>query len=252
MVKLIPIRYRNKKYPYGIKPKIEEVPAHFDCDELERKASDLEYSLHTEYSYEPRRFTCPACRNLFGIKAADNKGVPKLWFNDSWVKDFVQFILQFTSNQKPPRIIEIHPPYNDYCNNLSQFVELYKYFEDKVLSKYHETEIMIENRCGSQYSGGVFILSTVNDLEEIARLIKEHELKLRIALDLPQLFSRHRFKIGKFSKSKLSEIFTQLQSIREYIACIHIWGKCLGKNNRIIPHTGTLDSYFKGLKCKDT
>lgn len=70
-------------------------------------------------------------------------------------------------------------------------------------------------------------------------------------MDFPQLFSVHHFVIGKFSKNGLLEIFKQLYPIREYIASIHLWGKCLGKNNRISAHMGTLDSYFKGLRCED-
>lgn len=248
MVRLIPISYRNKKYPDGIVPKIEEIPAHFDS---KITTSNLDYSLHTEYSYSPRKFTCSACRNLSGIKVTDGKGVPKLWFNDAWVKDFIRFILRFIGDGNPPRIIEIHPPFNDYCKNLHQFIELYKYFEDEMLSRYCETEILIENRYGSQYSKGEFILSTVDDLIELVELIKEHNLKLRIALDFPQLFSAHHFDVGKFSKDGLLEIFKQLYPVRKYITSIHLWGKCLGKNDRISAHMGTLDSYFKGLRCKD-
>ena len=127
MVRFIPIRYRNKKYPDAINPKIEEIPAHFDCKDNNKVLfSNLDYSLHTEYSYGPRKFRCPVCDDLLEIKTTDNKGVPKLWFNYAWVKDFIQFIFKFVGNKKSPVIIEIHPPFNDYCD-LSRFIELYKY-----------------------------------------------------------------------------------------------------------------------------
>ncbi|EDY36116.1 hypothetical protein ABOONEI_2103 [Aciduliprofundum boonei T469] len=248
MVRVIPISYRNKKYPDGIVPKIEEIPAHFDSKITN---SNLDYSLHTEYSYGPRKFTCSACKDLAGIKVTDSKGVPKLWFNNMWVKDFIRFILRFIGDKKPPRLIEIHPPFNDYCKNLSCFIQLYMHFEDEILSRYPKTEILVENRYGSQYSEGFFILSTVNDLKELTELIKEHNLKLRIALDFPQLFSAHHFDVGRFTKDGMSEIFKQLYPIRKCIGSIHLWGKCLGKNNRISAHMGTLDSYFKGLRCED-
>lgn len=248
MVRLIPIRYRNKNYPEGINPKIEEIPAHFDS---KITTPSSEYSLHTEYCYGTRNFTCSACRGLSAISVTDDNGVPKLWFNNAWVKDFIRFILSFIGEENPPRIIEIHPPFNDYCKNLSQFIELYKYFEDGILSKFHETEILIENRYGSRYSEGTFILSTVDNLQELTDLIREHNLKLRFALDFPQLFSAHHLDIGKFSKNELLKIFEKLYPVRKYIASIHLWGKCLGKNNRISAHMGTLDSYFKGLRCED-
>jgi hypothetical protein len=248
MVTLIPIRYRNKKYPDEIEPKIEEISAHFDS---KITVSDLDCSLHTEYSYGPRKFTCLACKDLSGIRVTDGKGVPKLWFNEDWVRDFTQFTLEFVDDRIIPTIIEIHPPFDDYCNNLSQFIELYQYFEDEIMSTYPKIEVLIENRYGSQYSDGTFIFSTIDDLKELTKLIKEHDLKLRIALDFPQLFSAHGFDIGKFSKNELSEIFKQLYSVRRYIASIHLWGKCIGKNNRASAHMGTLDSYFKGLRCTD-
>ncbi len=103
MVRLISINYRNKKYPDGIVPKIEEIPAHFDS---KITTSNLDYSLHTEYSYSPRKFICSACRNLLGIKAADGKGVPKLWFNDTWVKDFIRFILRFIEDRPPLELLK--------------------------------------------------------------------------------------------------------------------------------------------------
>lgn len=249
MVRLIPISYRNKKYPDGIVPKIKEIPAHFDSRVT---TSDLDYCLHTEYSYGPRKFKSSACKDLSGIRVTDRKGVPKLWFNEAWGTNFTQFILQFIGeNQKSPRIIEIHPPFNDYCKNLSQFIELYTNFEDKILSICPETEILIENRYGSQYSNGAFILSRTDDLNKLTELIREHNLKLKIALDIPQLFSAYHLEIGKFSKNRLSEIFKELYPVRKYIASIHLWGKCFGKNNRISAHMGTLDSYFNGLRCED-
>jgi len=82
-------------------------------------------------------------------------------------------------------------------------------------------------------------------------LIKEHTLRLRIALDFPQLLSAHNFDVGKISRNRLLDIFKCLYPIRKYIASIHLWGKCIGKNGRISAHVGTLDSYFKGLRCKD-
>ena len=199
MVKLIPINYRNKEYPNGIIPKIKEIPAHFDSKET---IPIMDYSLHTEYAYSERKFTLPICRDLPGIKVTDSKGVPKLWFNSNWVKDFVQFILRFIGNsKKTPKVIEIHPPFNDYCSSISQFIDLYKEFEESIM-RHFNTEVVIENRNGSKYGGGIFTISKVDDLEELAELIEENNLKLRIALDVPQLFSAHHFESGEISKGK--------------------------------------------------
>jgi len=43
---LIPIQYHKKKYPSGLTPKIKEVAAHFDIEEVD---TSFPCSLHTEY-----------------------------------------------------------------------------------------------------------------------------------------------------------------------------------------------------------
>lgn len=249
MVKFIPILYGNKGYQHEIKPKIKEVPAHFDSKP--KIPSNFNYSLHTEYSYYPRKFTSPACKGLVKIKRTDKRGVPKLWFDEEWVRDFIVFIFRLVGEKKPPKIIEIHPPFNDYCKDLSHFIDLYEKFEREISDRYPDVQILIENRYGTQYHTGNFVLSTTYDLKKLAKLIETRELKLRIALDIPQLFSAHSIEIGKFSKERISQIFKELYPIREYIMSIHLWGKCLGKNKRPTSHVGTLDSYFGGLKCKE-
>jgi len=248
MVRLIPMIYRNTSYPSGIRPRIREIPAHFDKEPP--SFISLDYSLHTEYAYHPRKFNSPACQNLTHIiNARDKNGIPRLWFNRQWTNEFVRFIRNFVGVQRPPKIIEIHPPFDDYMN-IHGFIDLYKHFENQIKSIYPNVEILIENRYGSQYSGGEFIVSKVDDLKTLVDLIKRHGLELRIALDIPQLFSAHGLSIGRFSTYKIKSIFRQLYAIREYIMSIHLWGKCLGRNNRIVSHVGTFDSYFGGLKCQ--
>ena len=247
MAKLAPINYRNKKYPNGITPRIKEIPAHFDSKET---IPMMDYSLHTEYAYLRREFTLPTCRGLPGIKVTDSKGIPTLWFDSNWVKDFGQFILRFTENsERKPKIIEIHPPFKDYCSSVSQFVGLYKEFEEGILQHF-ETEIVVENRNGSPHRDP-FTIREVGDLEELAELIEKNNLKLRIALDMPQLFSAHHFESGEISKKELDEIFNRLHPIRKYIKSIHLWGRCVGRDNKVHAHMGTLDSYFERLHCDE-
>ena len=78
--------------------------------------------------------------------------------------------------------------------NMDGFVKLYMHFEEEILSTYPDVEILIENRCGSQHSGG-FIISTTGDLYRLVKLIEKYELRLRIALDIPQLFTAHGLNI---------------------------------------------------------
>lgn len=247
MVTLIPVKYMKTEYPKNIKPRVVEVPAHFDSQE--KPPRNIEYSLHTEYSYSRRKFASPACKELEWIKKANKNGVPMLWFNESWVTDFISFIFNFVGENNPPKIIEIHPPFSDYCRTLPKFITLYQKFEEQILTKYPKTQIVIENRYGSQYSKGKFILSTTHDLKALKELIARNNLKLRMVLDIPQLFSAHGLEPGKMSKEKISKIFEELYPVREFIASIHLWGKCISKNNRHASHAGDLNSYFGRTKC---
>jgi len=249
MVKLIPVQYMKLKYPLSIEPKLSEVPAHFDSQQ--KLPYNIEYSLHTEYSYSKREFTSPACQGLKWIKKANKNGIPMLWFNQEWVIDFISFVYRFVGENRPPKIIEIHPPFNDYCRSLTKFINLYKKFEEGVLAKYPKTQILVENRYGSHYRGGNFVLSTTQDLKALVKNISANELKLKLVLDIPQLFSAHGLEPSKMSKEKISKIFEDLYPIREYIAGIHLWGKCIGKNNRLASHAGTLNSYFGRTKCRE-
>ena len=126
MVQFTPVQYRNKSYPDDIDPVLKELPAHFDSKE---SLGDFEYSLHTEYSYGKRKFTSPFVQDLPTIKKCAKKGVPQLWYNERWVCEFVVFLKGFVGQNRPLRIIEIHPPFRDYCASLAEFGPLYTRFE---------------------------------------------------------------------------------------------------------------------------
>lgn len=251
MPKLIPVAYNRKKYPPEIMPKLIEIPAHFDCKPL--SDTEMEYSLHTEYSYNKRNFISDACAGFKAIRAADEGGVPKLWFNKEWVSDFLCFLVNFVGNNKPPKIIEIHPPFDDYCPTIEKFIEIYKDFEKEVLSIWPKVLILLENRSGTKYRNGNFLISNLGDLKQLIIMIEAHHLELRIALDIPQLFQAHNldFFRGRDLQNGLLRILDELYAIRDYIESIHIWGKCIGKNNRPSSHMGTLDSYFGMIPCKE-
>jgi hypothetical protein len=246
MVRFIPVNYRNKKYPPEVIPKIKEVPAHFDSKE---PVPNFAYSLHTEYSYMPRRFDLPIVKDLSAIvNAVDNHSIPMLWYSPEWAEEFAEFIFRFVRDEHPPQVIEVHPPFDDNYRSIFTFIEIYKHFEDKILSKYPNVEILIENRFGSQHNGN-FLISSSTDLLELSELICKDNLRLRIALDFPQLFSNSHSNIGNFTEAELKSIFSRIQPVHEYIKGIHLWGKCYGKNMRVSAHMGTLDSYFYGIEC---
>lgn len=102
--------------------------------------------------------------------------------------------------------------------------------------------ILIENRSGTRYSGGNFIVSTIEQLVSLSNLIDEKGSDLRITLDLPQPFTAH--SISKSKNDLMIEIFNAIKSIRHNILGIHLWGKKESENGRRVAHIGDLNSYF--------
>ncbi len=246
MVYLIAVKYRDKSYPPPIVPYIQEIPGHFDAKVI---IPQMRYSLHTEYAYSKRNFSSPYCKGLKYIKTFVKRGVPMLWFNKTWVEDFLKFIKKCINKiGKNPSIIEIHPPFDDYCITLDQFIDVYKIFEKEILRISPKTKIFIENRYGTNYKNGKFILSCTDEIKNMVNKIKETKIKLRIVLDIPQLFSAHGLTHKNFSKRNIEEIFKELIPIREYIDGIHLWGKKLSQKSRPISHAGNLDTYLGKFK----
>lgn len=154
------IKYHGKEYPADVPLRIEEIAAHFDITNV---GGRLERSLHMEYSYGKRKFNSALIAKFPEILAAQKDGVPQLWKNESWALQFEDFIFELVGSGPAPKVIEIHPPFNDYTD-LTGFVRIYSSFEGKIKDCFPEVELLIENRCGSVYHGGGFVLSKVKDI----------------------------------------------------------------------------------------
>lgn len=232
------VSYHGKRYPSSIPLHLEEIAGHFDVKALCPK---LPYSLHTEYSYGARAFSSPLLYKYPELVWANRNGIPQLWKNKIWAKSFAQFILDFTSGLPAPKVIEIHPPFNDYVGSVKEFIDIYMVFEDIIKSRYSKTDIHLENRCGSRYSDGLFLISTLPQIKELCGYIAGANLSLRIALDIPQLYTAHQ--VSPKRHSGITALLNESHEIRPYIGGVHIWGKALSKNRRLA-HVGDLNSYF--------
>jgi hypothetical protein len=239
---LIPIQYHNRKYPAGIKPSIIEVAGHFNVSSIRY---EMQYSLHTEYSFAARRCDSPFLKNLPTIRNSCKDDIPQLWYNEKWASEFADFVTALTAKSTFPKIIEIHPPFNDYCPSLHRFIEIYKVFEDKILSLNPDTHIVIENRFGSHYRGGTFLLSRNRELNELAESIESSSCNLRMILDVPQLFTRH-FGPQTITSDNIVSTLAPLQNCRAYIMGLHLWGKKRSDSGRWVAHAGNLNTYFDG------
>lgn len=230
------IKYHGQEYPQDIPLHIEEIAAHFDVSKI---AGRLQRSLHTEYSYGKRKFESEIIQDFPNLVAAQKDGVPQLWKDELWATEFAEFIIKLEGRAVPPRIIEIHPPFNDYTD-MRHFASAYKVFESAIKECYPNVEMLIENRCGSIYRGGRFLVSKITDLFSLCEEINKSSLSLQIAFDVPQIYTAHNAE----SEVDFAELLYQAKEVRDYIGGVHLWGKRAATTGRKVSHCGDLNSYF--------
>ncbi len=243
MVKFIPVRYARTRYPDDIKPRIQEATANFFNFSKHREAIQkyrLRYiSLHTDPGYRGKKdmFISSELPNEFPVISNNvfdfgKICVSKLWFNKAWSKEFSIFLVNLTEGieRKKIKVIEIHPPFDTYCDSLRTFLEIYSTFEEAVLKVFPSAVISIENRCNPnpKRKGGKFLLSTNNDIINLSNLISKSSLKLKLVIDIPQLLSEHYGNI-LFSEKQIKDVLVPIREVRDNISSTHIWGYDINK-----------------------
>ena len=233
MPRLIPISYRGHPYPMGISPALDELPGHFDRKKLH---TSRPYCLHTEYSAGPRQWNSPLLRGLNEIMSAQRKGIPELWANHRWGEQFAEFIVRLVGDNQDPTLIEIHPPFTSYCKDIDAFLDAYAVFASSLRARFPRSTIVIENRNGSRHPSK-FLVSTVGDVNTLFAAADRRGIDLKLALDLPQIFSAH---LGSKppTTSEVEHLLGKLRPVAHRIETLHIWGR------RKTAHNGTLDDLF--------
>ncbi len=237
------VKYHNQEYPEDIPLHIEEIAAHFDAEKVEGR---LERSLHTEYSYGVRKFANSLISQYTELTDAQKDGVPQLWKNKRWAGQFADYVIKLNGLDVAPKVIEVHPPFNDYTD-IPGFVKAYAVFENKITQSYPDVETLIENRCGSIYHGGKFLISKMGDLRMLCEAIENDELQLRIAFDIPQIYTAHNAK----TEDEFLRLLGETKVIRKYIGGVHLWGKRKTTTGRTVSHCGDLNSYFGDQTVKE-
>jgi hypothetical protein len=238
------------KYPSHIEANIHELSGNFYKEKL---IANSPYSLHTEPSHGKRVFCSKIVKKLKHIKNAQRGDIPQLWRNKEWADEFFIFIEGLIPSNKPPEVLEIHPPYNDYCSSFDEFIKIFIVFYQKFKSKYPATTIVIENRFGTRYMGGKFLLSKCSDVLEFCEILSKSDINLKIVLDYPQIFSAET-KNDKKSENWMGSNPPQLvetivsfnQKLKKYkklIGGFHMYGK-LKTGNRWTTHAGNLNDFF--------
>jgi hypothetical protein len=240
-VNLIPITYHSKKYPKNVISNIDEIAGNFDKDIINPKR---EYSLHTEYSHMKRKLDNRLINKYTELKKSERENIPQLWKSKEWAREFANFIIELVGNNIPPKIIEIHPPFNDYCKNFSLFFDIYEEFEKIISAELPNTNIFIENRCGTFYKGGKFIISNGKSIIQFLQELEVRKLRLKLVLDYPQVFSAESIKMDDIKLKKIIEFNNNIKPYISHIGGFHLWGKRKSQTGRWTSHTGDLNTFF--------
>ena len=201
--------------------------------------------MHTEYSYGKRKHNTELIFKYAALISANKDGVPQLWKSAEWASEFADFIVDLVDGHSAPTIIEIHPPFNDYCS-LAEFADRFRIFEHKIHEAYPDVIIVIENRAGSVYHGGRFLVGKAKEIVALCALIKSEALNLGIVLDFPQLLTAENIDPLKFKTEKYQSAIQAIAEHRDLIKGIHIWGKKKSATGRWVAHAGNFDTYFGG------
>ena len=113
-----------------------------------------------------------------------------------------------------------------------------------ILKKFPDVNIFIENRCGTFYTGGKFLLSKGKSIIEFLSILKSKKLRLKLVLDYPQVFSAELIKMDSIKLNKIIEFNNNIKQYINYIGGFHLWGKRKSINGRWTPHTGDLNTFF--------
>jgi hypothetical protein len=241
-------------YPPKYEASIHELSGNFHHKE-ELKVNSP-YSLHTESSAMPIIFCSKIVNEFEHIKEAQKGNIPQLWHDKKWANEFFMFIEWLIGKNKPPEVLEIHPPFSDYCRSFDQFLGIFNTFYKKFKSKYPATTIVIENRFGTRYKGGKFLLSTCSDVLEFCKVLRNpnnSDINLKIVIDYPQIFSAETGN-GKKAENwmgpdplklveKIISFNQELKKYRKIIKGFHMWGK-LKTGNKWRSHAGNFDTFF--------
>lgn len=236
---LILVQYQNNPFPEPSPCNVKLIEAHFDVETISETGR---YVLRTEYSYGRRKFTSKTLNSCNSLLQTQKNGIPILWVNKEWALALADLIKKQTKNASEPELIEICPPFKTTISELDKFVELYRYFEDELKRSYPNANIVVANRFGAMQRDLPFLVSSVDDMQKLSRLISKRKLNLRLSVDFSQLFSAHS-KTDWFFRSNMPKLFGKIKEFRDHIECIHVLGKMRSSSNTIT--TGNFLKYFK-------
>ena len=85
------------------------------------------------------------------------------------------------------------------------------------------------------------MISTLPDVISLCEEIEKNNLRLKIAFDVPQIYTAH----NAITKNDYLSILKQAVDIRNRIGGVHLWGKRRSDTGRKVSHCGGLTSFFE-------
>ena len=229
------LRYGHQALPEALKPFLREVPAHLDVKGLHL---DEAASLHTEYSSKARRFDSPFLDGLDSLRVSHRNRVPELWSSVEWAREYAVLMMRLVAGGPAPRQIEIHPPFISSAAKVEVFLSRYEVFEAAIHAEYPDCGIVLENRTGTKHPHP-FLMSSSASILAMGLTLQQSQLKLGIALDLPQMFTAE-FGTKHLVGLEGVPLIEQLLPIQDRIHTLHLWGRGAGGG----AHGGGLDGLF--------
>ena len=87
-----------------------------------------------------------------------------------------------------------------------------------------KVKIFIENRCGTFYRGGKFIISNGKSIIQFLQELQKRNLNLKLVLDYPQVFSAESIKMDDIklkkcilTRLKLKSFFLNILKVQDFV-----------------------------------
>lgn len=91
------------------------------------------------------------------------------------------------------------------------------------------------------------MVSKVKDIDALCEGIERAGVQLKVAYDVPQIYTAHFAK----TEGEYISLLEESKHFRGLIGGVHLWGKSISSTGRKVSHCGDLNSYFGDQTIKD-
>ncbi len=195
---------------------LAEFPGHLDAP---RPAPRGGYVLRAETGAGPRACVSPLLKGLNVLRECRQGGVPRLWLQPAWTREFYLHLHRLLRGLPAPRCILLSPPRIADCPTLVEFLTLYRPLEAELARRKPGVRLLLENRAAQTPDEPQSLVARIQDLVALVRAAEAQGLTLGLALNLPQLFHAH-FGDGPPTARQVEEVLTSLRACAPAVAAL--------------------------------